>query len=71
MQKGIYEVISDVKIRREPHIVEGTTTNSVGLLKVGTQRGIYDTIVQSDNSTGADCPARTLLALRYGFVYRA
>ena len=51
MQKGIYEVISDVKIRREPHIVEGTTTNSVGLLKVGTQRAIYDTIVQSDNST--------------------
>lgn len=51
MEPGIYEVISDVKIRREPRIVEGRFTNQVGLLKTGTQRKVYSIMTQKDNST--------------------
>lgn len=54
---GIYEVISNVAIRREPRIVEykdskGTlVTNQVGRLAVGTKRAVYSVIVQKDNTS--------------------
>lgn len=54
---GIYEVISDVKIRREPRIVEfkdehgRVITNQVGFLKVGMQRAVYSIITIKDNTT--------------------
>ncbi len=50
-QPGIYEVISDVKIRRTPAIIEGIHTNQVGLLKVGTRRAIYSILTVKDNTT--------------------
>jgi hypothetical protein len=49
-QPGIYEVISDVKIRREPRIVEGNVTNQVGLLKAGTRREVYSILTVKDNT---------------------
>lgn len=56
IESGEYEVISDVKIRREPQIVERyengkLVTNQVGLLKVGTKRIIYSTLTKKDNTT--------------------
>lgn len=53
---GIYEVISDVKIRREPRIVDYSlggkpVTNQVGLLKAGTKRAVYDTYTDNKNMT--------------------
>ena len=55
-EAGEYEVISDVKIRREPQIVERyengkLITNQVGLLKVGTKRIVYSTLTKKDNTT--------------------
>lgn len=50
-QTGIYEVISDVKIRREPRIVEGNTTNQVGLIKAGTHRRVFSVLTTKDNTT--------------------
>lgn len=52
---GIYEVISDVKIRREPRIAEymdsgKLVTNQVGLLKTGTMRAVFGIVTQKDNS---------------------
>jgi len=53
----MYEVISDVTIRREPRVVEykDTTngkfvTNAVGKLTVGTQREVYSVTVDKDNA---------------------
>lgn len=56
MDSGIYEVISDVKIRREPDIVEvfkdgKLITNQVGFLKVGTHREVYSVLTKKDNTT--------------------
>jgi len=48
MENGIYECISEVKIRREPRIVE-SPTNQVGLLKVGTQRRVFSVVTQKNN----------------------
>jgi hypothetical protein len=48
MQPGLYEVISPVRIRREPRILP---ENVVGLLSVGMQRTIYSVITENDNST--------------------
>lgn len=52
----IYEVISDVTIRREPRIVEyqdpatkKLITNAVGKLTIGTQREVYSTTVDKNN----------------------
>ena len=55
-EPGEYEVISDVKIRREPQIVERyengkLVTNQVGLLRVGTKRIVYSTLTKKDNTT--------------------
>lgn len=56
-EPGIYEVTSQVTIRRQPVITEYTdpkthkyVTNQVGSLNVGTKRAIYSVQVQKDNS---------------------
>ena len=51
-----YIVISKVKIRREPKIVEyhedkKFITNQVGLLDIGTKRTVYETITDAMNVT--------------------
>lgn len=54
---GLYEIVSKVKIRREPRIVEYYNeekkyiTNQVGTLNVGTQREVYEVFTDSFNST--------------------
>lgn len=53
---GEYEVISDVKIRREPQIVERyengkLVSNQVGFLKVGTKKIVYSVLTKKDNTT--------------------
>jgi hypothetical protein len=52
----LYEAIAEVNIRREPKIVEvkvgkNFVTNRVGSINPGTQRIIYSTITDKDNST--------------------
>lgn len=54
----IYEVISDVTIRREPRVVEYQDpktkqfiTNAVGKLTVGTHREVYSTATDKNNAT--------------------
>jgi hypothetical protein len=58
MDKGIYQVTSDVFIRREPRIVEYQDTatkkpisNVVGKLTIGTMRAIYDITTDKENAT--------------------
>lgn len=49
---GIYSCVSEVFIRREPRIVETTKSNNrVGKLEPGTQRQVYETQTNADNST--------------------
>jgi hypothetical protein len=58
MDKGIYQVTSDVFIRREPRIVEyqnpatkKPVSNVVGKLTIGTMRAVYDITTDKENAT--------------------
>lgn len=54
---GMYEVVSNVAIRREPRVIEyrdgdnKLVSNQVGVLTVGTHRKVYSVVTNKDNST--------------------